>query len=133
FHIPKLRSRFPGTIPPFEGFAFFIHTGRMPFTPFFERLSKRLSRDDMFPFESFRSIRVFLRLIPTTRYIDLIASVGTSTVEGGLMSSKYLCQEFLGVIEGIVGGILGKDRRGQGEYTDKQTPGNNEYIPAQGG
>jgi len=53
----------------------------------------------VFPFKALGSIRVFLRLIPTTRRIDLIPGVGTATVEGGFMSSKYLCQEFLGVVK----------------------------------
>lgn len=48
------------------------------------------------------------------------------------MSSKDLCQEFLGMVEGIDSGILGKERWGRGGYTDKQTPGNNECITAQG-
>jgi hypothetical protein len=87
----------------------------MPLTPFWKGLSKRLCRDNMFPFKTLGSPRIFLRLIPTTREIDLIPGVGTATVELGLMSSKNLCQEFLGAIEGVNGGVLGKERRGRGK------------------
>jgi hypothetical protein len=87
----------------------------MSLTPFWKGLSKCFCRDNMFPFEALCSIRIFLRLIPTTREIDLIPSVSTATVELGFMSSKNQCQEFLGAVEGVDGGILGKERRGRGE------------------
>src|SRR5262249_20822501 len=109
------RRHFPGTVTPFEGFPFAIHTGRISLTPFFERLPKRLCRDNMFPFNALGSIRVFLRLIPTTRRIDLVPSVDTAAVEFGLMSDKDLCHKLLGFIEGFDTGILGKERRGRGE------------------
>jgi hypothetical protein len=60
----------------------------------------------MFPFNALGSIRVFLRLIPTARHIDLTPGIGTATVELGFMSSIDLCQEFLGVVEGIDAGVL---------------------------
>jgi len=87
----------------------------MTFAPLWKGLSKCLCGDNVFPFKALGSIRVFLRLIAATREIDLIPSIRTATVELGLMSSKNLCQEFLRMVEGIDGGILGKERRGRGE------------------
>ena len=64
----------------------------------------------MFPLKALGSIRGFLRLIPIARHIDLTPDIGTATVELGFMSSKNLCQEFLGFIERVDGGVLGKER-----------------------
>jgi hypothetical protein len=66
----------------------------------------------MFPLKALGSIRVFLRLIATTREIHLMPSVGTATVELGFMSRKDLREEFLRMVEGIDGGIVGTERRG---------------------
>src|SRR6516162_8578961 len=66
-----------------------------------------LFRNDMFPLKALGSIRVFLRLIATTREIHLMPSVGTATVELGFMSSIDLRQEFLGMVKRIDSSVLG--------------------------
>ena len=62
----------------------------------------------MFPFKTLCSLRSFLRLIPTTREIDLMPGIGTAAGELGFMSHKDLDHELLGVVEGIDGGVLGE-------------------------
>ena len=72
----------------------------------------------MFPFKALGSIRVFLWLIPTTREIDLIPDIGTATGELGFMSHKGLGHDFLGVVEGLDGGVLGGSGKHGCEHED---------------
>jgi hypothetical protein len=105
----------------------------MALTPFWKGLSKRLCRDDMFPFKAFGSLRVLPDCIATAHQIDLTPGIGTATVELGFVSSKDLCQEFLRAVEGIDRRVLGKDGGGCGKDDGHDTTGNTENEAEIGG